>query len=265
MHIETLLECNDSDLDYYECKFIDQYRTLAPHGYNLKTGGLTNQGFSDESRRKISESLIRRHRANKPDYMKDFQICKWKHKFDLRKDKTFVGRFDTYEEAEIAAKQIYHNPSLISTFKKGRRRERNHGYINKINENTYQVFKSKKYLGIYETKKGAEDAISHYLLDPEHFVVPRSNRTVSHEIHSKSMKRAWASRIRRGSVNQTRHGSSTVIFGKQRVYFGTYKTREEAERVRAHVVARQQEGASIQEVKEEFEVDRALERLLSSV
>lgn len=38
---EALVMCNDSELETYERKFIDMYRTLSPHGLNIMRGGAT--------------------------------------------------------------------------------------------------------------------------------------------------------------------------------------------------------------------------------
>jgi group I intron endonuclease len=46
---ETLVICNDVDLDDYEIKFIDVYQTLAPDGYNLTKGGSNRMLFQTES------------------------------------------------------------------------------------------------------------------------------------------------------------------------------------------------------------------------
>jgi len=39
MKVEVLVEVPDDLLDEYECKFMDAFNTLVPHGYNLVTGG----------------------------------------------------------------------------------------------------------------------------------------------------------------------------------------------------------------------------------
>lgn len=39
---EILVQCNDEMMNYYECKFIDVYNTMAPNGYNLTPGGEGN-------------------------------------------------------------------------------------------------------------------------------------------------------------------------------------------------------------------------------
>jgi group I intron endonuclease len=52
-----LLECEDSQLNYYEEKFINQYLSTSPaFGYNIKSGGSFGR-HSDETKNLISNSL----------------------------------------------------------------------------------------------------------------------------------------------------------------------------------------------------------------
>lgn len=54
--VETLLICNSALLDMYEEKFISQYDTLKPGGYNLVSGGNSTKRYPEEVRRRIGES-----------------------------------------------------------------------------------------------------------------------------------------------------------------------------------------------------------------
>lgn len=52
---DVLLYANEPDyLDLMEQKIIESYKTLAPHGYNLDTGGNVNRKVSDETKAKLS-------------------------------------------------------------------------------------------------------------------------------------------------------------------------------------------------------------------
>jgi group I intron endonuclease len=52
---DVVLYANDADyLDLMEQKIIKSYKTLAPYGYNLDTGGNLNRKVSDETRAKLS-------------------------------------------------------------------------------------------------------------------------------------------------------------------------------------------------------------------
>ena len=52
--IETLLICNKNMLDYYERKFIHQYGSLSPNGYNIESGGSKSKNLHLDTRKLIS-------------------------------------------------------------------------------------------------------------------------------------------------------------------------------------------------------------------
>jgi hypothetical protein len=59
--VVTVLGCYPADqLDEMEVKFVAEYGTLTPAGYNLTAGGQVNKVFSDESRAKMAEAQRRR-------------------------------------------------------------------------------------------------------------------------------------------------------------------------------------------------------------
>lgn len=53
--LEVLIKCDADQLDYYERKFIAGYGTMAPHGYNLNTGGGGGRHHSEETRLKMGQ------------------------------------------------------------------------------------------------------------------------------------------------------------------------------------------------------------------
>lgn len=55
--IELLCTCPDEELDRIEQKYIEEYNTLVPNGYNLREGGNTTR-HSAETKEKISKSLL---------------------------------------------------------------------------------------------------------------------------------------------------------------------------------------------------------------
>lgn len=54
--IEDILECAECDLDQWEVKYIEEYKTFE-NGYNLTKGGKSNQDVSQETRDKLSKAL----------------------------------------------------------------------------------------------------------------------------------------------------------------------------------------------------------------
>lgn len=51
-----LLECSSICFDYLEKYYIETYRSMAPNGYNLTSGGEHKKTYSSETRKKISNS-----------------------------------------------------------------------------------------------------------------------------------------------------------------------------------------------------------------
>lgn len=51
--IKTLHVCDEKHLNYFEAKYIRQYNTLTPHGYNLKAGG-SSARWTDDVKLKMS-------------------------------------------------------------------------------------------------------------------------------------------------------------------------------------------------------------------
>lgn len=52
--IELITECEINMLDELETKYIKEFNTLCPNGYNIQTGGKTNKKHCDESRKRMS-------------------------------------------------------------------------------------------------------------------------------------------------------------------------------------------------------------------
>lgn len=53
---ELICVCFDDDMDAYEEKYIEMYKTLVPNGYNLRKGGNSGR-HHEETKRKISMAL----------------------------------------------------------------------------------------------------------------------------------------------------------------------------------------------------------------
>ena len=41
--VSTLIKCNNNELDENEIKFIEEYNSVSPNGYNLKKGGYSSK------------------------------------------------------------------------------------------------------------------------------------------------------------------------------------------------------------------------------
>jgi group I intron endonuclease len=55
--IKTIHICSLDQLDYYEAKYIRQYNTLAPNGYNLKAGGVRAK-WCEEAKKNLAEKFM---------------------------------------------------------------------------------------------------------------------------------------------------------------------------------------------------------------
>lgn len=103
--IETIIECDEIDLNEWEQTYIEYYDTLSPNGYNLTTGG-DHFILSEEARLHIKEGLARvkdiRSR-NKRIYYKDQDLP------------TYVQRLKTeYGEGYIVEKPDCPNGQFCS-------------------------------------------------------------------------------------------------------------------------------------------------------
>jgi group I intron endonuclease len=79
--VTTLIKCKNEELDEYEIKFIEEYNSVMPNGYNLKKGGYssknnettilkmkqahTGKEHSDETKEKIGKSQVGNRRDSK--------------------------------------------------------------------------------------------------------------------------------------------------------------------------------------------------------
>jgi len=61
---EVLLECPNICFDYWEKKYISDYNTMTPNGYNLTNGGMYKVILSEESKAKFKKSTIGRKRSD---------------------------------------------------------------------------------------------------------------------------------------------------------------------------------------------------------
>lgn len=64
-------ECTKEDLDEMEIYFVKEYDTLAPNGYNLRTGGQSRGKVSEETRELMSSAAKKR---NSDIYRKNTQL-----------------------------------------------------------------------------------------------------------------------------------------------------------------------------------------------
>jgi group I intron endonuclease len=123
---EVLLECENEKLDVLEDKYISEYNTMSPNGYNMRTGGQNGYHFTDEVKVKCSKKA-RKQNDQLPMYLYETEYgyrCRppgrpekyFNYKF-LDKDINFLLAKEYIEGIDILYKKYIepHNlPKFIS-------------------------------------------------------------------------------------------------------------------------------------------------------
>ena len=218
MKFEVIESCRDDMLNEREHYWIEKLKSLSPDGYNLTTGGDACE-ICEESRAKISATK-RQKSIDKKGYIGS--ICKnYSGSFTAQGTgstgsvRVHLGTFSTLEEAETALREYTRDPENFVprlTY-----RERGTGCVtadkNKWLARIQQSKeKTRTRIGIYETKKEAEDALEKYLNAPEDFTLPESRQC-----------RKYGT----GTVRARQNGRWEATYKTK--YLGTFDTQEEAE------------------------------------
>ena len=214
MEFAVVEECPDDMLNEREHYWIEKLNSLRPNGYNLRSGGGVNE-FSEESRAKMSAA-----KRQKSIGERGYIGC-------VRKDEVnncsrfratgignvHLGIFSSLEEAETTLREYTRDPENFVprlTYRKrgtGCVTKEKNKWLVQIQQNN-----EKTRIGIYETKKEAEDALEEYLRAPEDFTLPESRET---------RKRGT------GCVRARQNGRWEATYKTK--YLGLFPTQEEAE------------------------------------
>jgi len=168
MKFEVIEECPDDMLNEREHYWIEKLNSLRPNGYNLRSGGGVNE-LCEESRAKISATK-RQKSIDKNGYIG----CITKnHRGSFTAQgagNVYLGAFSSLEEAETTLREYTRDPeNFVPTLT---RRKPGTGSVTKAkNKWRVQIQQNKETIriGLYETKKEAEDALEEYLRAPEDF------------------------------------------------------------------------------------------------
>ena len=206
MKFEVIEECPDDMLNEREHFWIEKLNSLRPNGYNLTTGGGAFE-FSEESKAKMSATKLQKS-FDKNGY----NGCIFKNyrgSFTAQgAGNVYLGAFSSLEEAETTLREYTRDPeNFVPTLT---RRKPGTGSVTKAkNKWRVQIRQNKETIriGLYETKKEADDALEEYLNAPEDFT-PQCRQ------------------ITKGSVRLkgTRYEATYKM-----KYLGTFDTQEEAE------------------------------------
>ena len=223
MKFEVIEECADAMLNDREEHWIQELNTLAPNGYNLRSGGGVGESVSDETKAKISAIRLQ-NSIDTRGYVGS--IKEWRgYVSALAPDRSNLGSYATREEAEEVLREYTRDPEnfvpKLSDRKHGtggvclkRRSSGRVRWFAYIDQN-----KKRKHLGFYDTKAEAENACARYLEDPEGFVMPPT------EIRKSGT----------GCIHKTKNGKRWLASYKDK-HLGTFDTEAQAEAaIREHV------------------------------
>ena len=213
MTFEAIEECPDDMLNEREHYWIEKLNSLRPNGYNLRSGGGVNE-LCEESRARISATKLQKSISKKgyTGYARKAYVNS-SHFRATGTGGMHLGIFSTLEEAEAALREYTRDPEnfvprLIQ-------RKPGTGSVTKgKNKWRVQIQQNKETIriGLYETKKEAEDALEKYLRAPDDFTLPES----------REMRKRGT-----GSVRATQSGRWDATYKMK--YLGLFPTREEAE------------------------------------
>ena len=112
---------------------------------------------------------------------------KERNKWSAKLNNTFLGRYDTEEEAHDAVKRYKEDPD---NFTRPNKRDPNRddlGVTFKTNDKKWQAAfwdgKNNRFLGLYTTKQEAIDARKRFIEDPENFTRPNQRKHILHMGH----------------------------------------------------------------------------------
>jgi len=192
-------------LDEREIYWIKELNSLAPDGYNLTTGGQSSKEYSQELKDRIRD-IKNAQKIDKDGYMG--YVSKIGNFFYPhvrqygKKVHVSYGGFQTEEEAIEVLKEYTKDPENFTAVNN---RTRNKvGSVCKSRGKWSAGYKQ-IYLGEYETKEQAQEALEKYLKDPEN--IPSFKRNV-------------------GNISKNRNKWRLKY---KRKYLGSYDTKEEAQ------------------------------------
>jgi len=221
--VETLWEGNIELLCDMEVKFIKEYNTMAPNGYNLidskgvggKVSETTLQAMinSQRNRHIKKNGVLGRIRENKSKV--DGRTTSWSVR-GFRDGKGYkLANCKTKEEALEVQREFTNNPDTYEIPDSTRVANGNAlGVYYQKDKKSWTTNLNNTYLGSYSTKEEAEDAVKRYKDDPDNFVRPNArdpNRDIGVTFKKKNKK--W---------------QASFWDGKNNRFLGLYTTKQEA-------------------------------------
>ena len=154
MKVEVLLYCEEKHLNFYEKQMILAWDTLAPRGLNCTSGGEAGKRLSMETRNKIASGMKKAHAEGR----------------------AAVGQAGHIRTEESKRKQsekmkaLCNGKDFVSEEKREERRRNASGTVSKSTSGKFRAIipagwnknKKKGYLGSFDTKEEALQAIANY-------------------------------------------------------------------------------------------------------
>ena len=222
--VETLWEGNSKLLNDMEVKFIEEYNTMAPNGYNLREGGGKSEKVSEDSRQLMIEKQreISLRRGGLLGTIKEI-----KSKVDGRTTSwSVIGYRDgkgyklanckTKEEALEVQREFTNNPDTYEIPDSTRvANGKASGVYYQKDRNKWLANLNKTFLGRYDSKEEAHDAVKRYKEDPDNFTRPNKI-----DLHRDDI----------GVTFKTNDKKWQAAFwdGKNNRFLGLYTTKQEA-------------------------------------
>ena len=160
---EVLWKGPSSILGEMEAKYIKDYNSLDPHGYNLRSGGGKSERISDQSRNlmitKQREQTLKRN-GLLGSVIKDKNT--WYLKASINGKKITVAK--NKDENVIRSEQIKYteNPDNYKIVEPVKRRKNGEGTIVKRGTK-YKALYNNTYIGSFETYDNANEAIKYFV------------------------------------------------------------------------------------------------------
>ena len=181
MTFETIEECSNNLLNDREEHWIRELDTLAPNGYNLRSGGGVGETVSEESKSKMSATR-RKKSIDKKGYIGHLAVTRGSFRA-TGVDGLHLGTFSTREEAEATLCKYTRDPkNFIPILSNKRKCGEGSVYKRSVtNKWCARIMQNGKRKGLghsYATRKEAEDAIEEYFRTPEKFPETRQFRKI---------------------------------------------------------------------------------------
>lgn len=162
----VIADVPEEDLDHLEQAYIEVENTVAPHGYNLSTGG-GRTVYSKAARRNMSKSKKKNNSIGKGTITFCKELKKWKVYSAENDERIYVGSFTSKTKAEKALSTFNVSGEKIDSDN----RELQHGTVSFVKKAkkwqtsftwTENGKQKQKFVGSYNSKERALEALKAY-------------------------------------------------------------------------------------------------------